>query len=143
MLKNIPVSLLAVSTAATLLTACSSAEAAPENTAQSAGVIKIDTANPGAKISPLLYGIFFEEINRAGEGGIYAEMIQNRSFEDNMSFPIAWFSEKADISLDRTTTIHADNPTSLKVVAQAGGRVINRGFVGGPQGGNPRRANRQ
>ena len=143
MLKNIPVSLLAVSTAATLLTACSSAEAAPENTTQSAGVIKIDTANPGAKISPLLYGIFFEEINRAGEGGIYAEMIQNRSFEDNMSFPIAWFSEKADISLDRTTTIHADNPTSLKVVAQAGGRVINRGFVGGPQGGNPRRANRQ
>ena len=141
MLKNISVSLLAASTAAALLAACSSAEAAPEK--QPAGTIRIDAANPGAKISPLLYGIFFEEINRAGEGGIYAEMIQNRSFEDNTSYPIAWFSEKATISLDRTTTIHANNPTSLKVVAQAGGRVMNRGFVGGPQGGNPRGANRQ
>ena len=140
MLKNISVSLLAASTAAALLAACSSAEAAPEK--QSAGVIKIDTAHPGAKISPLLYGIFFEEINRAGEGGIYAEMIQNRSFEDNTSFPVAWFSDKAEISLDRTAAIHANNPTSLKVVAEAGGRVMNRGFVGGPQGGRTRVADR-
>ena len=29
-----------------------------------------------------MYGIFFEEINHAGEGGLYAELIQNRSFED-------------------------------------------------------------
>ena len=140
MLKNLSVSLLAASTAAALLTACSSAEAAPEK--QPAGVIRINTAHPGAKISPLLYGIFFEEINRAGEGGIYAEMIQNRSFEDNSAFPIAWLSEKAQITLDRANTLNANNPTSLKVVAEAGGRVINGGFVGGPQGGNPRRANR-
>ncbi len=141
MLKNLTVSLLAASTAAALLAACSSAEAAPEK--QPAGTIRIDTAHPGAKISPLLYGIFFEEINRAGEGGIYAEMIQNRSFEDNTSYPAAWFSDKADISLDRTSAIHANNPTSLKVVAQAGGRVMNRGFVGGPQGGRPRGADRR
>ena len=141
MLKNISVSLLAASTAAALLAACSSAEAAPEK--QSAGTIRIDTAHPGAKISPLLYGIFFEEINRAGEGGIYAEMIQNRSFEDNTSLPVAWFSEKAAISLDRTAAIHANNPTALKVVSQAGGRVMNRGFVGGPQGGRPRGADRR
>ena len=141
MLKHLSVSLLAASTAAALLAGCSSAEAAPEM--PSAGVIRIDTAHPGAKISPLLYGIFFEEINRAGEGGIYAEMIQNRSFEDNTAFPIAWFSDNADISLDRTAPIHADNPTSLKVVSQAGGRVMNRGFVGGPQGGRPRSAGRQ
>ena len=38
---------------------------------------------PGVKISPTLYGIFFEEINRAGDGGLYAEMLQNRSFEDD------------------------------------------------------------
>lgn len=141
MLKNLTVSLLAASTAAALLTACSSAEAAPDK--QPAGTIRIDTAHPGAKISPLLYGIFFEEINRAGEGGIYAEMIQNRSFEDNTSFPVAWFSDKAEISLDRTSAIHANNPTALKVVSQAGGRVMNRGFVGGPQGGRPHGADRR
>ena len=44
--------------------------------------LTIKADQPGTRISPLLYGIFFEEINRAGDGGIYAEMIQNRSFED-------------------------------------------------------------
>lgn len=32
-------------------------------------------------ISPMLYGIFFEDINYAGDGGLYAELIANRSFE--------------------------------------------------------------
>ncbi len=45
--------------------------------------MKVHVDQPGTKISPVLYGIFFEEINRAGDGGIYAEMIQNRSFEDD------------------------------------------------------------
>lgn len=45
--------------------------------------IKIDAAHPGAKINPDLYGIFFEDINHAGEGGLYGEMINNRSFEAN------------------------------------------------------------
>ena len=31
-----------------------------------------------------LYGIFFEDINRAGDGGIYPEMIRNRCFEDSL-----------------------------------------------------------
>jgi len=33
------------------------------------------------EISDILYGIFFEDINFAADGGLYAEMIQNRSFE--------------------------------------------------------------
>ena len=47
--------------------------------------ISVQAGKPGPRISPLLYGIFFEEINRAGDGGLYAEMIQNRSFEDGRS----------------------------------------------------------
>ena len=31
-----------------------------------------------------LYGIFFEDINRAGDGGLYPEMLRNRSFEDSV-----------------------------------------------------------
>ena len=46
------------------------------------GTITIDAKGLGAKISPGLYGIFLEEISNAGEGGLYAELIQNRSFED-------------------------------------------------------------
>jgi alpha-L-arabinofuranosidase len=36
---------------------------------------------PRVAVSSQLYGIFFEEINHAGEGGLYAEMVQNRDFE--------------------------------------------------------------
>lgn len=35
----------------------------------------------GIEISPMLYGLFFEDINFAGDGGIYGELIKNRSFE--------------------------------------------------------------
>ena len=45
--------------------------------------ITIDAGKPGADISKNLYGIFFEEINHAGEAGIYGELIRNRGFEEN------------------------------------------------------------
>ena len=44
--------------------------------------IDIDTQQRGPKVSPMLYGIFYEDINHAADGGIYAELIRNRSFED-------------------------------------------------------------
>ncbi len=45
--------------------------------------IVVDVAKKRADISPSFVGVFFEEINRAGDGGLYAELVQNRSFEDN------------------------------------------------------------
>jgi len=45
-------------------------------------VITIDVADKGASIPESLYGIFFEEITHSGDGGLYAEMIINRGFED-------------------------------------------------------------
>ena len=41
----------------------------------------IDLSKPGAPISPTQYGIFFEDINFAADGGLYAELVKNRSFE--------------------------------------------------------------
>ena len=46
------------------------------------GIITVDAAKLGPRIPASLYGIFFEEISHAGEGGLYAELIQNRGFED-------------------------------------------------------------
>ena len=43
--------------------------------------IQTNTLEKTNQISPLLYGIFFEDINYAGDGGLYAELIANRSFE--------------------------------------------------------------
>jgi alpha-N-arabinofuranosidase len=48
---------------------------------QSATVIAVDAAHPGAAMSPNMFGIFFEDINFAADGGLYPERIKNRSFE--------------------------------------------------------------
>ena len=50
--------------------------------AQAQVTIDIDAQQCGPKVSPMLYGIFYEDINHAADGGIYAELIRNRSFED-------------------------------------------------------------
>ena len=44
-------------------------------------VMTVDVAKPTAKIQPTMYGIFFEDINYGADGGLYAEMLENRSFE--------------------------------------------------------------
>lgn len=44
-------------------------------------VFTVQTNKPGAPIQPTMYGLFFEDINYAADGGLYAEMIKNRSFE--------------------------------------------------------------
>jgi len=41
----------------------------------------VDLRHPGAVVQPTMYGLFFEDINSAADGGIYAELIENRSFE--------------------------------------------------------------
>jgi alpha-N-arabinofuranosidase len=52
------------------------------------------------EINPLLFGVFFEEINHAGVGGLYAELIQNRAFEANVESGISSKSGVTYISLE-------------------------------------------
>ena len=44
-------------------------------------VLDINAKKPGAAVQKTMYGIFFEDINYAADGGLYAEMVKNRSFE--------------------------------------------------------------
>ncbi|GGM93541.1 alpha-N-arabinofuranosidase [Terrabacter tumescens] len=52
--------------------------------------VSVDTSATGPSIDPSMYGVFYEDINRAADGGLYAELVQNRSFEyspaDNRSY---------------------------------------------------------
>src|SRR5215210_2174986 len=100
--------------------------------------INVDFAHPGIKVSPTLYGVFFEEINRSGDGGIYAEMLDNRSFEDSEKI-VAWNVKKGDgveatATLDTTQPIHEWNPKSLHVEltkpGEGGIAIVNEGFKG-------------
>lgn len=67
------------------LTTLGQAVAPPGQAALQPGqaLITIETDKPGNRISPTLHGVFFEEISHAGEGGLYAELIQNRGFEES------------------------------------------------------------
>lgn len=60
-----------------------SEEIALEINSTSTGIrnLVVDFNNTGIKIQPTMYGIFFEDINFAADGGLYAELIKNRSFE--------------------------------------------------------------
>lgn len=46
--------------------------------------ISVDASRLGAEVAPSLYGIFYEEINHAGDGGLYGELLKNRSFEETL-----------------------------------------------------------
>jgi alpha-L-arabinofuranosidase len=44
-------------------------------------IFPLNAQTSGKKISPNLFGLFFEDINYSADGGLYAELVQNRSFE--------------------------------------------------------------
>lgn len=46
--------------------------------------LQVNTKNRRFATQPSLYGLFFEDINRAGDGGLYPELVRNRSFEDSL-----------------------------------------------------------
>ncbi|MCW3788930.1 alpha-L-arabinofuranosidase C-terminal domain-containing protein [Plebeiibacterium sediminum] len=79
--------------------------------------IQVDVDKPTAKIQPTMWGIFFEDINFAADGGLYAELVKNRSFE--------FFDPKMGWDIERT------NPDSFHFI------ITNRGTEN-PQ--NPRYA---
>ena len=61
--------------------------------------IQVDLQQKQAPVSPTLYGIFLEEISHAFDGGIYAELIQNRSFEEGVLPPGMKLVKKPDGAL--------------------------------------------
>src|SRR3954447_19059573 len=96
---------------AALVTACGLSLAFSSSAQQkSAATITVHADRPGITVSPTLYGVFFEEINRAGEGGLYAEMVQNRSFEDSVAPLAGWSLVKAG---DGDGAITIDNAQPL------------------------------
>lgn len=93
------------------------------------GTLKIDVNNPSIKVSPMLYGIFFEEINRAGDGGINAEMLQNTSFDDAGDWVQGWVIAGPEAELEKSLPMNKRNPVNLKAKFKAGDALENWGFA--------------
>lgn len=100
--------------------------------------LRVDTRAPGVAVSPLLYGAFFEEINHAGDGGLYAELIRNRSFEDadtpqGWSLVVGGRGDSATFSIDDSRPLNVNNRRSLRLElgGQAGtSGIANDGYWG-------------
>src|ERR1700675_3286063 len=66
--------------------------------------LKVQADKSGLRINPAMWGIFFEDINLGADGGLYAELVKNRSFE----FPDAngmtgWFKVSPTMAIGEAT----------------------------------------
>ena len=100
--------------------------------------VKVD--QPGPRIDPIFYGLMTEEINFSYDGGLYAELIRNRTFRDDPKSPVNWSVVKdagsdGAIALDQSPVPNTALTTALSsATAVAKGRVgaANEGFWGIP-----------
>ena len=104
--------------------------------------ITIDAVHPAHPISPTLWGIFFEDINLSADGGIYPELVRNRSFED-ADTPENWkFTSVGDGHSEATIStadvqakppvpsLNAFNRKSLRVKVDGAFTLQNEGYWG-------------
>lgn len=104
--------------------------------------LTVDASKP-KKISDLLLGMFFEDINYAADGGLYAELIQNRGFEyalsdkegrdKNWNSYKAWSvtGDQAVFTIDSVSPVHPNNKHyAVLQVNQIGAGLANEGFDG-------------
>ena len=102
--------------------------------------LMVSAKDTGIKIQPTMYGIFIEDINFAADGGLYAEMIKNRSFEF-LDPKMGWNEPASDrhsynkdsgiaqvIKYVGETTNH--NYIQVEVKDASGYKLINEGFRG-------------
>ncbi len=111
-------------------------------------VLRVDAAKVTAHVSPALYGLMTEEINYSYDGGLYAELVRNRTFQDSADTPEHWSLVQdggaGTIALDRTQPLNDVLPVSFKldvataatgssnVVSRARVGIANEGFWGVP-----------
>ena len=105
--------------------------------AQSKSPIIVSAGKPIAEVQPTMWGIFFEDINFGADGGIYAELIKNRSFEFSMPL-MGWtvaqnkFNEGALLVLNRQD-LNTGNPRFIRITkknTEDSLSLTNEGFRG-------------
>lgn len=111
-----------------------------------AATLTIDAATPKAHVSPTLYGLMTEEINYSYDGGLYAELLSNRTFGTSWSGIGHWTliengDAHATIAVDKTTGPSTALPQSLKLTVATADARSSAGFLNDGYWGVPLRAN--
>ena len=104
----------------------------PVARAQQPVTVTVKVDQPGARIDPIFYGLMTEEINFSYDGGLYAELIRNRTFRDDPKIPVNWSvvtdaGGEGTISLDQSPVPNTALTTALKLEASS---VAGKGRVG-------------
>jgi hypothetical protein len=99
--------------------------------AANAGPAKISVGadKPGHAIPATLWGIFFEDINLSADGGLYPELVRNRSFEDD-SKPADWEISGPEASIDTARPLNPYNRRSLRLKVDGPFTLRNHGYWG-------------
>lgn len=104
--------------------------------AECSGILAIKTDEPGRPISQMLYGVFYEDINYGADGGLYAELVRNRSFEHLRKLE-GWQrineQDQAKIVIESESPLNENNRHYVKLVSYEAGKdlgVINQGYDG-------------
>ena len=87
----------AIVSTAFLLTAL----AAPVLHGQTPATLNVEVSRPKAAVSPTLYGLMTEEINYSYDGGLYAELVRNRTFRSDWTGILNWFLMPDTLSAGR------------------------------------------
>ena len=108
--------------------------------AQSPAVLNVDVNQPVASVSPTLFGLMTEEINHSYDGGLYAEMVSNRTFRSDWTGILNWFlvekgSASAAVSVDSKEGPSTALPNSARLeVTKADANnpagLLNEGYWG-------------
>lgn len=101
--------------------------------AATASTIRVQVDQPGHKVAPTLWGIFFEDINLSADGGIYPELVRNRSFEDAEQ-PDNWKLIRSgggsELTIDSSRPLNPFNRRSLRVKVNGEFALENEGYWG-------------
>jgi alpha-L-arabinofuranosidase len=100
----------------------------------SAATITVQTDQPQHPVQATMWGVFFEDINYAADGGLYAELVQNRSFEHRDKM-YSWSEVKrggaGQLEIATEQGVHPNNLSFLRMqITAAGYGVGNSGFGG-------------
>jgi alpha-N-arabinofuranosidase len=101
-------------------------------------VLQIKADQVATKVSPMLYGLMTEEINYSYEGGLYGELIRNRTFKANATNAVYWDTVgNGTIALDAAAPLNDALNTSLKLDASAATEAAPAGIANGGYWGIP------
>lgn len=98
--------------------------------------VTIHADEAGPAVSSNLFGVFYEEINHAGEGGLYAEMVRNRAFHSSQPDFWSWETQGdavGSMSVDTAVPLNASVRNSLRLTLASGtgsAGACNTGFWG-------------